>query len=70
MALNRPAFSQGEYDCNESEDCKLEWVNDGGFHSNNQNFDNGFWHGLGAWTYLQITLDKFYAVKTVIFQSR
>ena len=68
MALNRPAFSQGESDCNS--DCKLDWVNDGGFHSNNQNFGNGFWHGLGAWTYLQITLDKFYAVKTVIFQSR
>ena len=68
MALNRPAFSQGIFDGNSK--YKLEWVNDGGFHSNNQNFDNGFWHGLGAWTYLQITLDKFYAVKTVIFQSR
>ena len=68
LALKRPTFCKEEE--TDYENCKLEWVNDGIFPATSKYWYGDFWHGRGAWVYLQITLDKFYAIKTVIFQSR
>lgn len=67
LALKKPTFCAEE---SAYANCKLEWVNDGIFPATSKYFYGDFWHGLGDWGYLQITLDKFYAIKTVIFQSR
>ena len=67
LAKNRPLFSKEDED---SSCCNIKYVNDGSFQPANQYFGNQFWHGAGDWVYLQITLDKFYAVKTIIFQTR
>ena len=68
LALKKPTFCAKENTAYAN--CKLEWVNDGIFPATSKYFYGDFWHGEGDWVYLQITLDKFYAIKTVIFQSR
>ena len=68
LALKRPTFCKEEETAYEN--CKLEWVNNGIFPTTSKYWYGDFWHGRGTWVYLQITLDKFYAIKTVIFQSR
>ena len=68
LALKKPTFCAKENTAYANR--KLEWVNDGIFPATSKYFYGDFWHGEGDWVYLQITLDKFYAIKTVIFQSR
>ena len=68
LALKQPTFCPDEYSSYPK--LQIGWVNDGIFPTISKYWFGDFWHGLGKWVYLQITLDKFYAIKTVIFQSR
>ena len=68
LALKQPTFCPDEYSSYPK--LQIGWVNDGIFPTISKYWYGYFWHGRGKWVYLQITLDKFYAIKTVIFQSR